>query len=134
MAGKKKFTAAEVAEALEKAHGIRLHAAKILDCSPSTITNYINEYVTVEKAATKARTHLIEALEDTLYTKALDGDNTCLIFALKCQGKDRGWTERTEVTGADGNEITIKVVRAENHAGNQPQPITPSTEPSLHIH
>lgn len=50
-------------------------------------------------------------LENALYKRCNAGDTTAIIFALKTQCKDRGWVERTELTGTDGKAIGIKQER-----------------------
>lgn len=44
MARPSKYTKAAIAEALEKAHGLRTIAARVLNCSPRTIHKYIERY------------------------------------------------------------------------------------------
>ncbi len=44
-------------------------------------------------------------LENALYKRCEAGDTTAIIFALKTQCKDRGWVERTELTGKDGTSL-----------------------------
>ena len=45
--------------------------------------------------------------------KIKEGDTAMIIFAAKSKLKDRGWIERQEITGADGdklNAITVEIV------------------------
>jgi hypothetical protein len=53
---------------------------------------------------------MLDNAETALYDDALNGNTTALIFFLKTQGKSRGYTERQELTGADGDVITIRVI------------------------
>lgn len=55
----------------------------------------------------------------SLYRKAMAGDNTCMLFWLKCRA---GWreTDRLELTGADGepfNPVPIVVKFTDQKAG-----------------
>jgi hypothetical protein len=47
----------------------------------------------------------IAAVGAKLLSKALAGDNTCMIYYLKTQGREEGWSQRVEVTGKDGAPI-----------------------------
>ena len=45
--------------------------------------------------------------------KIKEGDTAMIIFAAKSKLKDRGWVERQEITGADGdklNAITVEII------------------------
>jgi len=57
-------------------------------------------------------------VESKLYSKALAGDTTSMIFFLKTQGKKRGYIERQEITGEDGNELVIKVIYANDRTSS----------------
>ena len=57
-----------------------------------------------------SREKMIDNVESALYSQALAGNTTAMIFFLKTQGKKRGYVERQEITGKDGSDVTIKVV------------------------
>ena len=44
-------------------------------------------------------------VESKLLQKIKDGDTTAIIFYCKTQLKERGYTERKEITGADGKDL-----------------------------
>jgi hypothetical protein len=70
----------------------------------------VNNSAKLQKALAEARETMLDNAETTLYDEALDGNTTALIFFLKTQGKGRGYTERTEITGADGAPVKIAFV------------------------
>jgi hypothetical protein len=56
------------------------------------------------KAVQEAYEARLDAWEAILSREAVKGNMTAVIFGLKCQGKARGWVERTEVDfGAKGS-------------------------------
>ena len=58
-----------------------------------------------------SRETMLDNAETALYDEALNGNTTALIFFLKTQGKSRGYTERQELTGADGGSIPITYIK-----------------------
>jgi hypothetical protein len=47
----------------------------------------------------------IDAAETALKRQVLDGNITAIIFYLKTKGKNRGYVERQELTGMDGQKL-----------------------------
>ena len=99
------YSAKQIIEALEDTKGMKTLAAKKLGCSYNTIQRYINEYPTVKEAYEKAHNLMGDAVELKLYEKAMSGDTTAMIFMLKTKFKERGYVERKEVTGKDGEAM-----------------------------
>ena len=114
-----KYTAEQVASALTEAQGMVTHAARRLGCTRKTVYNYIDRYVTVQEALADARESLGDRIEATLLSEAFgnpkdskDPNITALIFLAKTHPamRKRGYTERTEHTGADGGNIKFELV------------------------
>ncbi len=82
--------------------------ARALNVNRSTVYRFMEKHPTVKQALDEAREKMIDNVESKLYSKALDGDTTAMIFFLKTQGKSRGYVERQEVTGADGKPVIVK--------------------------
>jgi len=64
--------------------------AAYIGIAPMTLTKHYKENLQLGKA------RAFEKIGRTLFQKALDGDNTCLIFYAKTQ---MGWNEKIEVSG-----------------------------------
>ena len=69
------------------------------------------------EAVESIRQEQIDTVESALLNKIEDGDTTAVIFYLKTKGKERGYSERTELTGRDGKDlipdIRIEIVDAD---------------------
>ncbi len=99
---KREETAARIIKALHESNGLLTEAAALSGIGYRTINRYVAEYPSVKEAAQEAKERMLDFAESKLYSKIKDGDNTCIIFYLKTQGKSRGYIEREELTGADG--------------------------------
>lgn len=108
MANKERYSTKEVIEALERARGIKAVAAKILTCTRRTIENYIERHPTVAAAYKEQRETLVDIAEGKLMKKLDTDEWPAIKFVLTTLGKDRGYTERREVTGAEGGAMVIK--------------------------
>lgn len=99
MVNKERFSTGTVIEALKKARGVKAVAAQILKCDRHTVDNYIKRHPTVRRAYEEQRETLIDVAEGKLITK-IEGDEWPAIkFVLTTLGKDRGYSERHEITG-----------------------------------
>lgn len=102
-----KFTADEMIEAIRKNNGILTKAAQALGCNRQTVANYIERYATVKAAYEEANETNIDFVESKLMQNISAGDTTAIIFFLKTKAKNRGYVERQEITGADGDAIHV---------------------------
>ncbi len=96
----RKFTTQEMIDALKAAKGIQTVAANRLGCARMTVSRYIKEFPTVAAALEEANESVIDFAESKLLKNIDEGDTTSIIFFLKTRGKNRGYSERQEVTGA----------------------------------
>jgi hypothetical protein len=102
MAGKQQYTQAQIIAALTKCHGMVYLAAKELGCVHQTIRNYMQRYPAVRQAAEQQRGEMVDLAELKLWESVKKGEQWGVTLCLKTIGKDRGYVERHEQTGADG--------------------------------
>lgn len=102
-----RYTAEEVAAAVYECKGLASIAAQRLGCSAKTVRNYVDKYPTVKEAIAQAREDLKDNAESRLLARIDADDLTAIIFFLKTQAKDRGYVERSEVTGAEGGPLSL---------------------------
>jgi len=115
---KEKFSARQVANALTETKGMVTLAAKRLNCDYNTVIAYINRYDGVRKARDTAREEMGDAAELKLYQQAVnEGNTTALIFLLKTQFRNRGYTEKLLIEGNIQLELVNQVVKAAEAAG-----------------
>lgn len=110
MADKRRYTPAQVIDALTQTKGMRFLAAKRLGCSHDTITRYIERYASVRAAADAQRGEMVDTAELKLWQSIQNGEAWGITLCLKTLGKDRGYVERTEQTGPAGSPMVVKVV------------------------
>lgn len=88
--------------------------ARAFGVTRPTIYRWIKSTVTATEALESAREAMIDNAESILYKKVLEGSTPELLFFLKTQGKSRGYTERQEVTGADGGPLEVMLTWGDN--------------------
>lgn len=110
MAAKRKFAVRRMVEELTRTKGMVYIAAENLGCVPQTIYNYVKDYPAVAAAKELAEGKVIDQAELGLYKAVLNNEPWAIQFVLKTKGKKRGYVERTELTGKDGDPLTVQVV------------------------
>ena len=70
------------------------------------------EYVQKHRRCAEIR---LDYAEKKLFERINEGSDACLIFFLKCQGKRRGYIERTEVFTSESQNLVIN-----RYDGNKP--------------
>ena len=94
---KREQTAARIIKALKETNGLLTMAAAKSGIGYRTVCRYVAEYPSVKEAAQDAKEAMLDFTEGKLYQKIKAGDNTCIIFYLKTQGKARGYIEKQEI-------------------------------------
>lgn len=94
--GKQRFTQQQVLAAIAETKGLVYLAARKLGCDPETVQNYAKRYPKVRTAIDTARAEVVDVAEAALYKALLAGESWAVLFALKTQGKGRGYVERVE--------------------------------------
>ena len=105
-----RYTNAQIGNALTATKGMVYLAARELGCTPNTIRDRLGKSEILQSLQQALRGETTDTAELKLYTAILAGEPWAIQFYLKTQAKDRGYTERTEISGPDGGEIKIKVI------------------------
>jgi hypothetical protein len=100
-----KYSPDEVIAALRASGGIRSIAASKLNCSRSTVTNYVDRYPQIAEALEDIEEGLLDLAEAKFIEHIEAGEKTCLLFYLSTKGKHRGYVKRLESTGKDGAQL-----------------------------
>lgn len=101
--------------ALEKSFGVVTDACKAAKVCRDTFYRYCNDDPKFKAAVDAMEEVAIDFVESALYKQVKEGVPSSTIFFLKTKGRKRGYIERTEHTGADGQplvpaKITIEII------------------------
>jgi len=107
---KERFKLAHVEQALRDSGGIAAMAARKLakmygSCTAQTVRNYMNRYPSLKKAIDEVIENNLDLAEGALLRGITQGNMTAVIYYLKTKGKHRGYIERLEQTGANGEPL-----------------------------
>lgn len=117
-----KYTAEQVAAAIRDSEGFVSKAASILGSSIQTLYNYRDRYASVKEAWEETYERRLDFVESKLMQLIRDGNVAAVIFFLKTQGKARGYVERVEHVGEDGNALKVIVEYANRKANPTDSP------------
>jgi transcriptional regulator with XRE-family HTH domain len=94
-----------IEETIRKTGGITGAIAKQLNVAPSTVSNWFRKYPHLRKIREEAIEHVLDIAEGQLFKHIQEGNLTAIIFTLKTKGKERGYSERQEITGPNGGPV-----------------------------
>lgn len=104
------LTAASMIDAIERSKGFVSAACNILHCSRQHFYAKLKQFPTVQQALEDEREKRHDWVESKLM-KGIEAENpTLIIFYLKTQCKDRGYSERVELTGANGGAVETRII------------------------
>jgi transposase-like protein len=76
-----------------------------LGISRMTFYRWMKDNEEIAQAIDDAKEQLIDNVETKLISLINDGHAQAIMFFLKTRGKKRGYVERTEITGGDGERL-----------------------------
>ena len=106
---KRDNTAQRIIEAVRESKGLLTVAAKRAGVTYWTVWKYQRDYPSVAQAVKESQEGLLDLAEAKLYQQINDGNMTAIIFFLKTRGKARGYVERIEQTGENGEAIKVAI-------------------------
>jgi len=104
------YTDDQIIAALELVHGAVYLAAERVKCDPKTIQRRAKKSKRVRDIIDKYRGRRVDVAELALDQALTRQEPWAVLFTLKMLGKDRGYVERTEVSGPDGGAVQVQVV------------------------
>jgi DNA-binding phage protein len=111
-----KWNKEQVAEALLSCDGNLTAAAARLGVVRKAVYDYIERY-NLKDVLDQSREKMADEAVGQLHRLVRDGNLGAVIFYLKTQAKSRGFTERIEQTGANGEPIEYRQIRTEGRPG-----------------
>lgn len=99
---------ADLLAALAANSGIVASACRAANVSRMTYYRYYNEDPDFKEKADDVKELQKDFAESLILKKMKEGDTTMIIFYAKTQMKDRGYVERKELVGKDGEDLMRK--------------------------
>ena len=101
-----------ILKALEQSLGIVTVACKKANIPRSTFYKWLNEDEDFARQVKDIENIALDFAESQLHKQIADNSTSATIFYLKTKGKQRGYIERQEITGADGmpNNFQIEII------------------------
>lgn len=97
----------EFHEVLAKCNGVIKTACQKLKISRMTYYNWRKEDLDFAAKCDEIYEEKDDFVESQLFKKIEDGDTACIIFYAKTKMKHRGYVERIERTGKDGESLSL---------------------------
>ncbi len=110
-----KFTNKQIIDAVNSVNGMIYLAARKIGCNPQTIYNRMNKTPAIREAVDNSRGEMVDIAEQKFRIAISNGEPWAIAMALKTIGKSRGYVERQEVTGAEGQAIVVRWDDSENN-------------------
>ena len=109
MGSPEKYSTEQIIQALKESNGLVSLAARRLGCEPQTIYNRAKRVKSMKEVIENCRSELVDLAEDKLRGQVLAGEGWAVCLVLKTLGKNRGYVERSELTGKDGSPVELIV-------------------------
>ena len=98
-----------ILEALEKSLGVVTTACKIVGVGRTTFYQWMKDDEDFARQVKDIDNIALDFVESKLFENIKNGKTSETIFYLKTKGKNRGYVERQEITGADGMPTKFEI-------------------------
>jgi len=106
-----RHTKKSLINALEKSMGVVTTACKNVGIHRSTFYEYYNNDEEFRKEVNDIGNVALDFTESKMFEQIQDGNTTLIKFYLATKDKKRGYVERQEITGAEGEKLfEIKII------------------------
>ncbi len=102
---KEQYPREKFEKAIAGSRGIMQAIADKAGCSRQTLYNALKKWPELAESIRVESEALVDLAESRLVTQVENGEIRAILFTLETKGKDRGWTKRQELTGADGEAL-----------------------------
>ena len=105
------FTKEQVLGAIKGSMGIVSKIAHNLDgCAWGTANKYVNRWAETRAAYADECERSLDMSESQMLKAIQAGDGRMIRFHLMTKGKNRGYVERSELSGPDGGPVAITII------------------------
>ena len=98
----------DIIEAIKYSGGIMSNIARRLGVNWHTADTWVKQYDETKQALQDESEAILDLAESTLFRSIKDGNSQDAKWLLSTKGKNRGYNERQEITGADGGPIKVE--------------------------
>lgn len=111
MGAPEKYTVEQIEAAMHRKRGLLTLVAEDMGASYTTIKKYVDRSPRLQAVREFYSERRVDTAELALDNALLAGEAWAIALVLKTKGKSRGYVERQEVSGPDGKEVLVKVLR-----------------------
>jgi len=105
-----KYKIDDIVTAIKGSSGIKANIMRRLNCSRSTVDNYLRRYATAQAAYDEETEMPLDVAESLVISDMVTNRNVeTAKWYLKAKGKRRGYTERTEIQHSGEIEMLIRL-------------------------
>lgn len=104
------YSTERIIQALRDTNGLVSLAARKLGCTTQTIYTRAKKVAAVQQTIDDSRAELVDHAELALRAAILDKQPWAVALVLKTLGRERGYVERQEVTGAAGGPVGVSII------------------------
>lgn len=106
----KRIVRKELIAALESCGGNQSRAAEALGVNRAAVCQQLKRFPELRTILEQSVERRVDTIEDKLYSLCLEGDTRAITLFLKAKGKARGYVDRQEISGSDGEPVQWVIV------------------------